>query len=109
MARIVLTHPRPELKDKYGDGAVAGLKALGELVVNEGDSPLSVDGLIALAAEADVIILDRAVPGEARLFTALPAWSRCIGRRWTSATSTSPRPPLPASSSPVPAPASSRR
>ncbi len=72
MARIVLSHPRPELKDKYGDSAVAGLKALGALVLNEGESPLTVDGLIALAAEAEVIVLDRAVPGEARLFSALP-------------------------------------
>ena len=72
MARIVLTHPRPDRKDKYGDAAVAGLNALGDLRVHDGDDPLTVDQLIGLAAEADVIVLDRMVPGETRLFKALP-------------------------------------
>lgn len=72
MARIVLTHPRPDRKDKYGDAAVAGLKVLGDLTVHDGDDPLTVDQLIGLAADADVIVLDRMVPGEARLFKALP-------------------------------------
>ncbi|MBM3533600.1 MAG: hydroxyacid dehydrogenase [Alphaproteobacteria bacterium] len=72
MARIVLTHTRLDRKDKYGDAAVAGLNALGSLAVHDGDEPLSVDGLIHLARDADVIVLDRMVPGEARLFSALP-------------------------------------
>ncbi len=72
MARIVLTHSRTDRKDKYGDAAVSGLNALGDLVVHDGDAPLGVDELIRLAADADVIVLDRMVPGEARLFKALP-------------------------------------
>lgn len=72
MARIVLTHPRSDRKEKYGDDAIAGLRALGDVVLNEGDSPLSVDELIRLAVDADVIVLDRHVPGEPRLFSSLP-------------------------------------
>ncbi len=72
MPRIVLTHTRTDRRDKYGDAAVAGLNALGNLVVHDGDAPLTVDELIRLAADADVIVLDRMVPGEARLFKALP-------------------------------------
>jgi len=72
MARIVLTHTRLERKEKYGDAAIAGLNALGDLVVHDGDEPLSVDGLIQLARDAEVIVLDRMVPGDARLFAALP-------------------------------------
>ena len=72
MARIVLTHPRSDRRDKYGDAAVAGLNALGDLVVHDGDEALTVDQLIRLASDADVIVLDRMVPGESRLFAALP-------------------------------------
>jgi D-3-phosphoglycerate dehydrogenase len=72
MARIVLTHTRLDRQDKYGDAAVTGLNALGDLVVHDGDEALTVDGLIHLAADADIIVLDRMVPGEARLFAALP-------------------------------------
>jgi len=72
MARIVLTHTPVDRKDKYGDAAVSGLRALGDLVLNETDAPLSVEALIGLAADAQVIVLDRMVPGEARLFKALP-------------------------------------
>ena len=72
MPRIVLTHTRIDRRDKYGDAAVARLNALGDLKVHDGDAPLTVDALIALAADADVIVLDRMVPGEARLFKALP-------------------------------------
>jgi D-3-phosphoglycerate dehydrogenase len=72
MARIVLTHTVTDRKDKYGDAAVAGLRRLGDLALNNTETPLSVDALIELAAEADVIVLDRMVPGEARLFQALP-------------------------------------
>jgi len=72
MARIVLTHTRLDRKDKYGDAAVAGLNALGSLAVHDGDEPLTVDGLIHLARDAEIIVLDRMVPGEARLFSALP-------------------------------------
>lgn len=72
MPRIVLTHMRSDRKDKYGDAAVSGLNALGDLVVHDGDAPLTTDQLIGLAADADVIVLDRMVPGEAKMFKALP-------------------------------------
>jgi D-3-phosphoglycerate dehydrogenase len=72
MARIVLTHTVTDRKDKYGDAAVAGLRRLGDLVLNNTETPLSVDGLIDLAGDADVIVLDRMVPGEPKLFRALP-------------------------------------
>src|SRR5688572_17027745 len=72
MARIVLTHTMTDRKDKYGDAAVAGLRRLGDLVLNNTETPLSVDALVDLAADADVIVLDRMVPGEPRLFKALP-------------------------------------
>jgi serine/threonine protein kinase HipA of HipAB toxin-antitoxin module len=38
MARLVLTHTRLDRKDKYGGAAVAGLNALGDLVVHDGTS-----------------------------------------------------------------------
>ena len=43
MARILLTHPTPARRLYYGDAAVEGLGALGELRLNEGDGPL--DGM----------------------------------------------------------------
>ena len=69
---ILLTHTDEARALYYGDRALAGLRALGEVRLNETGVPLVGDALIEAAREADIIVADRAVPGPASLFAALP-------------------------------------
>jgi len=80
MARIFLTHTPEMLRNYYGDRAVAGLKALGEVVFHEDSRPLSTSDLIAASAGCQIIVSDRQTPGEAELFKQaddLVAFVRC--------------------------------
>jgi D-3-phosphoglycerate dehydrogenase / 2-oxoglutarate reductase len=77
---ILLTHT-PEMRAlRYGDEALAGLRALGRVRLHEGDEPLDTQGLIGAAKGCRVIVADRLTPGEAALFEARPelvAFVRC--------------------------------
>jgi D-3-phosphoglycerate dehydrogenase / 2-oxoglutarate reductase len=80
MAKIFLTHPPEALKNFYGDKAIAGIKALGEVRFNTAGRELSTAELIAAARGCELIISYRQTPGEAELFRNLPdlvAFSRC--------------------------------
>ena len=80
MPRILLTSSTPARGLYYPDEAVAGLRALGELRLNESDAPLEGEALIAAARDRDVIVSDRSSHGPAALFAALPglvAFVRC--------------------------------
>jgi len=80
MARIFLTHPPEALKNYYGDKAVAGLQALGELRFNSTGRELSTQELIEAARGCELIVSYRQTPGEAALFRNSPdlvAFSRC--------------------------------
>ena len=80
MANIFLTHPPEALANYYGDRAVAGLKALGEVRFNPAGRELSTPELIAAARGCEVIVSYRQTPGEAALFQGSPdlvAFSRC--------------------------------
>ena len=80
MAKIFLTHPPEALKNYYGDRAVAGLKALGEVRFNSAGRELSTRELIEAARGCELIVSYRQTPGEAELFCNSPdlvAFSRC--------------------------------
>lgn len=80
MARIFLTHPPEALKNYYGDKAIEGLKALGEVRFNAAGRELSTQELIAAARGCELIVSYRQTPGEAELFRNSPdlvAFSRC--------------------------------
>lgn len=80
MAKIFLTHPPEALANYYGDRAVAGLKALGEVRSNTAGRELSQAELAAAARGCEVIVSYRQTPGTAELFRACPdlvAFSRC--------------------------------
>jgi D-3-phosphoglycerate dehydrogenase len=80
MATIFLTHPPEALANYYGDRAVAGLKALGELRLNTAGRELSTAELVAAARGCEVIVSYRQTPGTAELFRSSPdlvAFSRC--------------------------------
>ena len=80
MATIFLTHPPEALANYYGDRAVAGLKALGELRLNAAGRELSTTELLEAARGCEIIVSYRQTPGTAELFRSSPdlvAFSRC--------------------------------
>jgi D-3-phosphoglycerate dehydrogenase len=80
VAKIFLTHPAEALANYYGDRAVAGLKALGEVRFNAAGRELSTAELIEAARGCEVIVSYRQTPGEPALFRGSPdlvAFSRC--------------------------------
>jgi len=70
--RIFLAFAAEARRHYYRDGAVAGLQALGEPRFNDSGAPLATPALIEAARGCEVIVADRATPGEAALFAALP-------------------------------------
>ena len=70
--RILLTHTPDMRRNYYGARALAGLEALGDVVLHEGAQPLDTASLIAAAGRCQVIVADRATACEAALFAALP-------------------------------------
>ncbi|NDP61005.1 MAG: hydroxyacid dehydrogenase, partial [Oxalobacteraceae bacterium] len=80
MARIFLTHPDEARRLYYGEKALAGLQALGDVRLNTTGRELSMPELIEAARGCEVIVSYRQTPGEASLFRGLPdlvAFSRC--------------------------------
>lgn len=80
MARILLTHT-PEMRHNYyGERALAGLRALGEVVLHEGANSLAGEALAAAASGVRIIVADRQTPGAAVVFERSPglvAFVRC--------------------------------
>jgi D-3-phosphoglycerate dehydrogenase / 2-oxoglutarate reductase len=80
MARILLTHT-PEMRDTiYGERALAGLRAVGDVVLHEGTEALAGAALAEAARDCQVIVSDRNTRGEAIVFErspALVAFLRC--------------------------------
>jgi D-3-phosphoglycerate dehydrogenase len=78
--KILLTHS-PEARDLYyGPRALAGLRALGPVVLNESPSSLEGEALIAAAQDCGLIVSYRQSPGPAAVFGRLPrlvAFLRC--------------------------------
>ena len=80
MARIFLTFSPQARKNYYSDRALAGLKTLGEVTLNETDHALGTPELVEAAKGFQFIVSDRQTPGEGELFRQLPdlvAFSRC--------------------------------
>jgi D-3-phosphoglycerate dehydrogenase len=70
--RILLTHTPDMRGNYYGERALAGLRALGEVVLHEGSEPLGTAALIEAARGSRIIVADRATPCEAAVFGSLP-------------------------------------
>ena len=80
MSRILLTHSPETLVNYYGERALAGLRALGEVKLNKEEKSLEGEALIAAAAGCDLIVSFRQSPGAAAVFERLPklvAFLRC--------------------------------
>lgn len=80
MPTILLTSPKPARELYYGEEALAGLRKLGEVRLNESDTAWDAGALIKAAADCQVIVSDRQTAGPAAVFDALPdlvAFVRC--------------------------------
>lgn len=78
--KILLTHSPEARALYYGDRALAGLKRLGTVLLNERSPSLEGEDLIRAARDCDVIVSYRQSPGPAALFEKLPklaAFVRC--------------------------------
>ena len=69
---ILLTIRHGARANYYGDKALAGLRALGEVRLNPSDDALEGDALIRAAQGCQVIVSDRQTPAPAALFDACP-------------------------------------
>lgn len=78
--KILLTHSPEAMRLYYGDRALAGLRAVGEVIVNSKSASLEGDALIDAARDCDLIVSYRQSPGPAKVFESLPklrAFLRC--------------------------------
>ena len=80
MVRIFLTFPPHARKNYYSDRALAKLRALGEVALNETEHALTTPELVASAGGFQFIVSDRQTRGDGELFRQLSdlvAFSRC--------------------------------
>jgi D-3-phosphoglycerate dehydrogenase len=70
--RVLLTHTPPMREGYYGDRALAALRDVAEVVLHQGEAPLSGIALARAAAGCQAIVADRATPGTAETFEAAP-------------------------------------
>ena len=80
MATILLTHAADARALYYGDEALARLRELGEVRLNETGRALSTPQLLELARDCPIIVSDRVTEGPAAVFEQLPglvAFVRC--------------------------------
>lgn len=80
MTTILLTHSPEAMQLYYGPRALAGLRQLGDVVLNQNASPLEGEALVSAAKECDLIVSYRQSPGPAAVFERLPklkAFLRC--------------------------------
>jgi D-3-phosphoglycerate dehydrogenase len=78
--KILLTHSPEAMRLYYGERALAGLRAVGEVLLHQKSSPLEGDALIEAAKDCELIVSYRQSPGPAKLFESLPklkAFLRC--------------------------------
>ena len=78
--KILLTHSPEAMANYYGERALAGLKAVGDVKLHQGTESLEGESLIKAAADCDLIVSYRQSPGPAAVFERLPrliAFLRC--------------------------------
>ncbi len=78
--KILLTHSPEALANYYGERALKGLKAVGDVKLNKEEHSLEGEALIAAAADCGLIVSYRQSPAPAELFQRLPqliAFLRC--------------------------------
>jgi D-3-phosphoglycerate dehydrogenase len=78
--KILLTHSPEAMALYYGERALRGLRAVGEVKLNENKTSLEGEALIRAAEDCELIVSYRQSPGPAEVFERLPrlvAFLRC--------------------------------
>jgi D-3-phosphoglycerate dehydrogenase len=78
--KILLTHTPQSRAQYYGERSLNGLQTIARVNLHESNDALDAAGLIAAAADVDVIVADRLTAGPGEIFPALPnlrAFVRC--------------------------------
>jgi D-3-phosphoglycerate dehydrogenase / 2-oxoglutarate reductase len=70
--RILLTHTPDMRRNLYGERALAGLRAVGEVTLHEGAEPLAGQALAEAARGCQLIVADRNTRGDAIVFENSP-------------------------------------
>lgn len=70
--RIFLTHTPDMLENYYGPRALAAMRKLGEVRLNESGKVLDASALAQAAKGCEIIVSDRQTPGPAEFFAAAP-------------------------------------
>jgi D-3-phosphoglycerate dehydrogenase len=72
MARILLTHVPDMLENYYGPRALAAMRKLGDVKLNETGKVMDAKALAEAAKGCDIIVSDRQTPGPAEFFPMAP-------------------------------------
>ncbi|MCA6122200.1 hydroxyacid dehydrogenase [Bradyrhizobium sp. WSM 1704] len=78
--KVLLTHTPQMRRNYYGERSLAGLRALADVKLHEGDAALDAIALVRAAEDADIIVADRMTAGPGEIFPRLPklrAFVRC--------------------------------
>src|SRR3954469_25362907 len=72
--RIFLTHVPDMLENYYGPRALAEMRKLGEVRLNQTGKVLDAKSLAQAAKDCEIIVSDRPTPGPPELFSPWPDW-----------------------------------
>jgi D-3-phosphoglycerate dehydrogenase / 2-oxoglutarate reductase len=78
--KVLLAHTPQMRRQYYGERSLAGLRALADVKLHEGDDALDAEGLVKAAEDVDIIVADRLTQGPGDIFPRLPklrAFVRC--------------------------------
>lgn len=78
--KVLLAHTPQMCRDYYGERSLAGLRAVADVKLHEGEAALDAAALVEAAADVDIIVADRMTAGPGEIFPRLPklrAFVRC--------------------------------
>ncbi|MBR0869284.1 hydroxyacid dehydrogenase [Bradyrhizobium tropiciagri] len=78
--KVLLAHTPQMRRDYYGERSLAGLRAVADVKLHDGEEALDAAALVKAAEGADIIVADRMTAGPGEIFPRLPklrAFVRC--------------------------------
>jgi D-3-phosphoglycerate dehydrogenase len=78
--KVLLAHTPQMRRDYYGERSLAGLRAVAEVKLHDGDTALDAAALVAAACDVEIVVADRMTQGPGEIFPKLPnlrAFVRC--------------------------------
>jgi D-3-phosphoglycerate dehydrogenase / 2-oxoglutarate reductase len=78
--KLLLAHTPQMRRDYYGERSLAGLRAVAEVKLHDGDAALDAAALIEAARDVEIVVADRMTQGPGEIFPKLPglrAFVRC--------------------------------